>query len=423
MNMPVFLRTRSRCARVSHSTGGGNRSPPEVGSRDSVAPPVVVAEEEDDEEDDCAASSRASIDFAEADCLLLTLPSPRRQARAVRPRPAKRATAPDVRAVVKRAMEFLSPIRLSVARGVSRGWRDAGGSDTLWEPLLREAFPGGSGKLGDWLTTRLGLAGDVCYALYRYRARLQPGFLARLRPDPEPVEYALDGYSVLVEIEVLRDSPAGYVVYADIRPLTLEPWKPVGPYNAANLENLYDNDSEDEDDERPMRICVELGRITAVPRGDLCDLRLSLMLIRRRDGQCMTLCGDSRIIDITAPVPTFTTGAVGRTIQLLGAGHIVRLDSTLWSAYAPTADGACYHHGDEGAEKVGDPAPGADVLDIGALSYEFHPSRGAIRSDWADTLPNIAEFWDKLGEWHALDGADSDAESLGDSESAPGYWG
>ena len=50
-------------------------------------------------------------------------------------------------------------------------------------------------------------------------------------------------------------------------------------------------------------------------------------------------------------------------------------------------------------------------------------SRGAIRSDWADTLPNIAEFWDKLGEWHALDGADSDAESLGDSESAPGYWG
>ena len=70
----------------------------------------------------------------------------------------------------------------------------------------------------------------------------------------------------------------------------------------------------------------------------------------------------------------------------------------------PTGDYDRDEHGVSGDDRdafVGDPAPGADVSDLGALSYAF-----VLRSMYDptdDDVDRVTDFWDTLGTWHALD--------------------
>lgn len=234
--------------------------------------------------------------------------------------------------------------------------------------------------------------------LYRFRARLTHGF--EPRPVPDPIEVAIEGYSALVEIEVLRSEPAGYVIVVDVAGLALAPWKPTGFFDPNNLDDSDSDDDEMYETARPMRICIDVGK-RRVPRADLDDLRLSLTLLRHRDGKCMTICSDAPL-RYDQHIPAFVSNTAGdRTLQLLGAKHVVQLDAIEWSKYQPRPDKRTFHHGDEGQLQRGDPHAKADIADLGSLSYSFLPSSKHGPDSWARTLPNIAEFWDNLGEWRA----------------------
>jgi hypothetical protein len=280
----------------------------------------------------CDSSSAYSHDRLESDALEAVLPSPRRSR--ARPRPKLDQFRLDAKCL-KHFLSYLSPARLATCRGVSHDWRRVCSDDALWRPLVENFFPRGSAQL---LRRLERVPRSAAYLrLYKLRLRLEraPDAFSQPRPD------ILRGYSVLVEIEVLRPD-TGYSVVSDWRPLR----------------------------RGDGRVLIDLHPSCVVPRADLLDLRLTLTLARHRDGRCCTVCYDAPFV--TDP-PRFDIRGPQGCLTLLGYRHAVACDD--WED-APRArfDSLSYSL----------LAPGALAM---APAHETHVTR----------------LWDHLGSWFVIE--------------------
>ena len=400
---------RAAATRRGGRTGGGAKKKGAATRKRAAAVAAAVEDEPaaaadaaaaaDDEVSSESSSDGESAAFAEDDALLTLLPSPDKP-RQTKPRIVV-FHSPDM-ASLRRVFAYCSPIRLALCRAVSKDWNECCSGDEFWRHHCDQHFPGGTDALRDELRedARCSARDRSYMMLYRLRSKLMPVSLPASKAaddfDSGALEARLEDYSALVEIEVLRAVPfPSTVVVAEVLPVYLEPWRPTGRWKESNLEDGDDSDSCEGPD-RPMRVCVAIPAGKSIAETDLGDLRLSLTLVRNSDNKCLGVFGDALMV-LDEGMPTFEAAVQGSgALARLGAKHVARFDSVVWSKYKRRTKRETFHGGADGLEQRGAPDDAAGIEELGMLSYTFLPSK---HHSWSDALPDLETFWADL-DWH-----------------------